>query len=162
MNYNIKELLESKNGHAFMHIQDKFWLTVITESLEFTNGSITEASKRLGITNSTFRSWCSKLGVSFKDFIKRPVGEYDLILNAIESTKNMKDASLILGIYETTLRERMRYHGIKPKAREMNNDEILILSKTFKQQGTIAKTARALKSNPCTIGRKLKRAGILC
>ena len=162
MNYNIKELLESKNGHAFIHIQDKFWLTVITESLEFTNGSITEASERLGITKATFRTWCSKLGVSFKDFIKRPVGEEQAINEALDSTSNLIDAAEKLGIHKDTLRKRMFHYGIEPRGKRMSHSEYLSLSEVFKKQGTIAKTARYLKADPSTICKKLKRAGIVC
>lgn len=64
---NIPEILNKKDGYAFMVLEEMFWIEVINEALKKSKGNVLAASENLGISPVTLRNRCTKHGINIKE-----------------------------------------------------------------------------------------------
>ena len=123
---NVKTILDKKKGNAFVHLEEKFWIEMLTASLEKTKGNVLEVCRILGISKNTVVKRCAMHGVDPNTYrtealrVRKTQAEDHaywkyIITRAFSKTKNTSEAARNLGWNRTTLQRRMSVIGFKAK-----------------------------------------------
>lgn len=119
---DIENILSSKKGHAFMHLEEQFWIAVLTAVFKETKGHVVKSSEILGITPMTVRTRSNMYGIDINSFRDKyyVLATDELkkewlisIKQAISSSKTKTEAAKKLGWNHSTLYNRMRLLGVK-------------------------------------------------
>jgi len=119
----ILEAIKTKQGYAFSVIEEKFWIDLLTVTLEQTEGNATKAADILGINRGTFRTRCSLYGIKPYDFKnsmelrQRTSNEKKIewrkkIIRVMSNTDNIAQAAREIGWNRNTLISRMKIVGL--------------------------------------------------
>ena len=117
------EAIKTKQGYAFSVIEEKFWIDLLTVTLEQTEGNATKAADILGINRGTFRTRCSLYGIKpheFKNSMElrqRTSDEKKIewrkkIIRVMSNTDNIAQAAREIGWNRNTLISRMKIVGL--------------------------------------------------
>lgn len=117
------EAIKTKKGYAFSVIEEKFWIDLLTVTLEQTEGNATKAADILGINRGTFRTRCSLYGIKPYDFKnsmelrQRTSDEKKIewrkkIIRVMSNTDNIAQAAREIGWNRNTLISRMKIVGL--------------------------------------------------
>ena len=106
----MKETMIKFKGRAFMHLQDAFMMEVLTNALELSEGSVLLASQTLGMSNTTFKSWCEKLGIGTDAHLtdEELKKKESLIKRALLKYPSKAQAARSLGVHRVTLNRWMK------------------------------------------------------
>ena len=121
MQYNIKETLAKHSGRAFMHLEDAFWMQVIRETLEYTNGNTLKSSEILGVSRATFIMRYKQLGINPRDY--KPVAPHktkhhkkfdsEIITKLLAENGSIRKAAAKVKVHPRTLTRHMERLGLK-------------------------------------------------